>query len=402
MNGRAIDVVIVGGGLAGGLIALAVHRAHPKKRVLLLESGANLGGNHRWSWFESDLSIAGTTLLEPFRKVEWNSGYDVIFPHHCRRLGTGYRSLSSRDFEIGLRRLLPPDWIRTETTVAALDSGGVTLAEGERVDAHAVIDCRGFEPTPHLSGGWQVFMGKHIRLEHPHGYEYPTIMDASVPQLAPAGDSGAYRFIYVLPLTSHELFVEDTYYHDTPELDREALSARIDKYAAAIGCDNGEVLEQETGILPVITGGDFGAYQASIARPGVALAGARGGFAHPLTSYTLPIAVSNALAIANEAELSGSALEKFLGKRAQRHWNSTSIYRKLGRMLFDAAIPEQRVDIFERFYRLPEGLIERFYSGRSGMTDKARILIGRPPVPIVRAIKALAGSGRPLLGGKSA
>ncbi|TNE49754.1 MAG: lycopene cyclase family protein, partial [Sphingomonadales bacterium] len=66
------------------------------------------------------------------------------------------------------------------------------------------------------------------------------------------------------------------------------------------------------------------------------------------------------------------------------------------------AIPEQRVEIFERFYRLPEGLIERFYSGRSGMTDKARILIGRPPVPIARAIKALAGSGRPLLDGKSA
>ncbi|TNE47020.1 MAG: FAD-dependent oxidoreductase, partial [Sphingomonadales bacterium] len=87
MNGRTIDVVIVGGGLTGGLIALALHRAHPERQVLLLESGANLGGNHRWSWFESDLNIAGTALLEPFRKVEWNSGYDVIFPHHCRRLG---------------------------------------------------------------------------------------------------------------------------------------------------------------------------------------------------------------------------------------------------------------------------------------------------------------------------
>ena len=36
--------------------------------------------------------------------------------------------------------------------------------------------------------------------------------------------------------------------------------------------------------------------------------------------------------------------------------------------------------------RLPEGLIERFYAGRSTLPDKARILMGKPPVPIRRAL----------------
>ena len=54
MNGRETDVAIVGGGLAGGLIALALHRAHPEIRFQLIEAGKALGGHHRWSWFGSE------------------------------------------------------------------------------------------------------------------------------------------------------------------------------------------------------------------------------------------------------------------------------------------------------------------------------------------------------------
>ena len=67
MTGRMIDMAIVGGGLAGGLAALAVHRAHPELRLALFEAGETLGGNHRWSWFASDLDTLGEDLLEQFR-----------------------------------------------------------------------------------------------------------------------------------------------------------------------------------------------------------------------------------------------------------------------------------------------------------------------------------------------
>ena len=65
-------------------------------------------------------------------------------------------------------------------------------------------------------------------------------------------------------------------------------------------------------------------------------------------------------------------------------------------MLFDAAEPDARYRIFQRFYRLPEGLIERFYSARTTFADKARILCGKPPVSIPRALLALAGKGNRL------
>lgn len=403
MNQTQFDCVIVGGGLAGGLIALALHRARPAMRIALVEAGRTLGGNHRWSWFESDLSEDGRALLAGFRKTEWDEGYDVAFPAHARTLASRYRSMASADFHEGLLRALPDAVLYLGRRAESLDANGVYLAapeygEPERLEARSVIDCRSFAPSPHLSGGWQVFLGRHMRLAEPHGLTRPVIMDATVDQLAPHGNGGAYRFVYVLPLGVQDVFVEDTYYADDPQLDRSTLSGRIDQYAQARGWRHPEIVGHEAGVLPVLTGGDFAAYQASVCIPGVAVAGARGGFTHPLTSYTLPIAVENALAVAREADLTGEQLAAMFEARARQHWSRTAYYRLLAKMLFLAAEPDKRVRVFERFYRLKEGLIERFYAAHSHPLDKLRILSGKPPVPISAAIAALFKRGAPLKG----
>lgn len=383
------DLAIVGGGLAGGLIALAARRARPEMSLALIEAGERLGGNHRWSWFESDLGGEAEALLDCFAQARW-SGHSVRFPGFARDLAAGYRSLASADFAAALHRLLPPGSIRTSAKAAALDRDGVTLQGGERIAARAVIDCRDFVPTPHLTGGWQLFVGHHIRTHTPHGLAAPAIMDADLPQ------HGAYRFVYALPLAEREVFVEDTYYADDPALDRAGLAERIARYAAAHGWE-GELVGEEAGVLPVIAGGDGAAHRRCFAIPGAALAGARGLFAHPLTSYTLPFAAENALAIARALPLEGPALAALVEQRFAEHWRRTRFYRALARMLFEAAEPEERWRVFARFYRLPEPLIERFYAGRSTALDNLRVLTGRPPVPLRRALAALLGKGTPLV-----
>lgn len=387
-----VDLAIVGGGLAGGLIALAVQRAYPGRSVALLEAGDSFGGNHRWSWFEGDLEPEAEALLGCFPQKRWAGGHSVRFPGMARDLTADYRSLASRDFDATLRRQLPQQAICTGSTVATLDADGVTLASGERIVARATIDCRDFAPSQHLTGGWQVFAGHHIRTRRPHGLAAPIIMDADLPQ------HGAYRFVYSLPLAEDEIFVEDTYYADTPVLDRSVLAERIAAYCGARGWD-GEVVGTEAGVLPVVTGGDAAAHRALFAVPGVVLAGARGLFSHPLTSYTLPFAAGNALAIAGAGELDGVKLAALVEKRAAKHWKRTRFYRDLGRMLFQAAAPDERWRIFARFYGLREPLIERFYAGRSTMLDKLRVVTGKPPVPIHRGFAALLGKGAPLVHG---
>ncbi|NCP20133.1 MAG: lycopene beta-cyclase CrtY [Erythrobacter sp.] len=383
------DIAILGGGLAGGLIALALRRADPSLSVVLVEAGDMLGGNHRWSWFESDLSPQGTALLGPFRKIQWPAGYDVHFPEHSRRLDSTYCSLSSADFDAALRRELAQSTIHTGRTVAAVDARGATLEGGDRIEARCVIDARGFILSDAFQGGWQVFMGRHLRTEAPHGVDRPIVMDAKVRQ------HDAFRFVYTLPLAADQLFVEDTYYQDTPVLDRAALSRRIDRYCARLGWE-GEPIGFETGVLPVVTGGDLARYQREMRVPGVAMAGARGMIAHPLTSYTLPFAVETALLVAENRDLTGEQMAALLEAHARRVWQRTGFYRMLGTMLFGAAKPDERYRIFSRFYRLSPGLIERFYAARSTGADKLRTLTGKPPVPISRALRALAGHRPPL------
>ena len=393
MSASAIDLAIVGGGLAGGLTALAVHRAHPEMDIALIEAGDSYGGNHRWSWFESDCGPEGDGLLGSFEAKRWTGGNEVRFPSHERALSADYRSLDSRDFDAGLRRCLPQSALHLNARVTALAPDKVTLADGRSIAARRILDCRDAAPSPHLTGGWQVFLGQHRRMDAPHGVTRPVIMDATVDQI------GGYRFLYLLPLSETDLFLEDTYYQDRAELDAPALRERIESYCAERGWQ-GDLVHEETGLLPVITGGDFDAHREGLEQPGIALAGARGGFVHPLTSYTVPIAVRIALAVADAVGgMDGPDLAGFVAARARDHWRSTGYYRLLGKMLFDAADPSERYRIFERFYTLPEPLIERFYAAKSSPLDKLRILSGKPPVPIRSAVAALLGKGAPLVQG---
>ena len=74
----------------------------------------------------------------------------------------------------------------------------------------------------------------------------------------------------------------------------------------------------------------------------------------------------------------------------KHHLRRERYARLLNRMFFRAADPEKRYVVLQRFYGLNEGLIRRFY--RNGLTwrDKARILIGKPPVPVSRALANLS------------
>ena len=116
----------------------------------------------------------------------------------------------------------------------------------------------------------------------------------------------------------------------------------------------------------------------------------RGAFFHPTTGYSLPEAVRLADEIAAIADIDSASLFELTRRRSEELWRRTGYYRLLNRMLFRAAEPDLRYRIFERFYGLSEGLIRRFYAGRLQWIDKVRVLTGKPPVPVHRALRCLA------------
>ena len=375
------DVAIVGGGLAGGLIALALAARRPEARVALIEAADRFGGNHVWSCFDSDIDDAHRWLIAPLVSHAWD-GHDVRFADHARTLAQSYQSIESERLDAALRAALPPESLMTGAAVTLLTPTSVRLADGRMIAAGGVIDARNAGDVARLDLGWQKFLGQRLDLAGPHGLTRPVIMDATVDQ------ADGYRFVYLLPFGPRSVFVEDTYYSVAPDLDIALLESRIAAYVAAQGWTVTSVGRSETGVLPVCTGGDFEGYWRGSGE-GVARAGISGGFFHAMTGYSLVDAVRVAIDVAGMPDLSGSALHAGLHKAAQAHWRGQRFYRLLAKLLFDAADPPERHRVLSRFYRLHPALIDRFYAGRSTLPDKLRIMAGKPPVPLGRAIAIL-------------
>ncbi|MGH6613044.1 lycopene beta-cyclase CrtY [Sphingomonas sp.] len=377
------DVAIVGAGLAGGLMALALKRRHPGLDIRLIEGSSTIGGNHVWSFFASDIADADRWIVAPLICYGWKS-YDVAFPAHTRMLTNGYYSIESARLDAVVRAALPEGALMTGRKVLGASPRAVVLGDGDRIEARGVIDARGTGDLKLLDLGWQKFLGREFALSEPHELTRPIVMDATVAQL------GGYRFVYSLPFAATRMFVEDTYYSDGPEIERDALGVRIDAYVAAKEWQVDRLVREEAGVLPVAMGGDFEEYWRSGGNR-VAKIGMRAGLFHPTTGYSLPDAVRIAALVSNSTDLTGKVLHDLTYHHARARWRERGFYRLLDKMLFRAAEPEERYRILERFYRLPPALIGRFYAGRSTMTDKARILTGKPPVPIGRAIRAITG-----------
>ncbi|MGN6819935.1 MAG: lycopene beta-cyclase CrtY [Sphingomonas sp.] len=383
MAGRIeCDLAIVGGGLAGGLIALALRKKRPDLDLRLIEAGPRLGGDHVWSFFTRDIAKEDRWLAAPLVSYGWR-GYDVAFPAHARTIDTSYYAIESERFDRVVRTSLAPGQLIAEKALGVGTTAAV-LASGDRIEAKGIIDARGPGDMSMFEMGWQKFVGRELLLADPHEVTRPTIMDATVEQV------DGYRFVYTLPFTATRMFVEDTYYSDTPTIDRNAMVDRIHDYALAKGWVTEAVGREETGALPVVMGGDFDSFwRAGGAR--LPKAGLRAGLFHPTTGYSLPDAVRLAIRIAGQSDLSTPALLELTHGMANRAWTDRAFYRMLSSMLFRAADPDERYRVLERFYRLGPGLIGRFYAGRTSVIDKARILSGKPPVPVGRAVAAIRG-----------
>lgn len=372
------DLILVGGGLANGLIAWRLRQVRPELDLVCLEQAPRIGGNHTWSFHDTDLTPAQQHWLAPLVVKRWPA-YHVHFPNLSRRVASGYASITSEHFAERLELALGPA-LRTHCAVSQVSAQQVTLEGGERLQARVVIDGRGAQASPHRVLGQQAFLGQVLRMMRPHGLSAPILMDARVYQ------GQGYRFVYVLPLSADTLLIEDTHYVDGQPPEPEQLRGHIAEYACQHGWQVHACIREEHGVLPITLAEDFPAWWA--AQGGQPLAGLRAGLFHCTTGYSLPEAVRLADWLAQQPLSDADGLADQLGRYLHRRWRDQSFYRLLNRMLFLAGRPDDRWRVMERFHRLPEPLIGRFYAGHSHWRDRLRILVGKPPVPVAEALRA--------------
>jgi lycopene beta-cyclase len=365
-----VDYALVGGGLQNGLIALALAAHRPDARIAMIERGAAVGGNHTWCFHAGDLPAGAEAWIDPLVVARW-PGYDVAFNELRRTVATPYACVSSERLASCVARALSArgSYLLLGTSAEEVGENHV-IARGpdgteHRIDARAVIDARGPDHATPAACGWQKFLGQELVLAAPHGIERPMLMDATLPQV------DGFRFMYVLPLAPDRLLVEDTYFSDGSFLDVDELRRQIASYIATRGWQVTSVVREETGVLPM-------PWQLAppVPRPPL-VAGYAGGWFHPVTGYSFPIAVRLAALVAEQPAdgLFGEALDAF----AASHARQLAFAQRLTHMLFRWFSPAQRHHVLARFYRLPEGSIRRFYALQLTAVDRARIFAGRPP-----------------------
>ena len=347
------DFALVGGGLQNGLVALAVRAHQPDARIVMIERGDAPGGNHTWCFHDEQ-----PAWVEPLVTVRW-SGYDVAFPVYRRELAAAYACVTSERFASVVAGACE---VKTRATAISVGADHVMVRAHDgtvsEVGAKRVIDARGPDRAESGACGWQKFLGQELRVAAPHGLVRPMLMDATVAQ------RDGFRFMYALPLAADRVLVEDTYFSDGTHLDATASRSAIGEYVAARGWSIAAVEREETGVLPLPLRADAVKIADQLE------AGYGGGWFHPVTGYSFPIAVRLADAIAR-----GRDLEEL----ARTHARQAQFAHRLNRMLFRWFAPDQRYRVLERFYRLPEATVRRFYALELTAFDRARILVGRPP-----------------------
>ncbi|HFB2048353.1 MAG: lycopene beta-cyclase CrtY [Hyphomicrobiaceae bacterium] len=372
------DVILVGGGLANMLIAIRLATTRRDLRILIAEAKGRIGGDHTWSYHSKDVTPCQDLWLSSIGNATWPSQL-VQFPSYKRTLATGYRTLTSDD----LRRRLANYSVEIilSTRVNNITNNSITLDGGQKIFGTCVIDGRGIQSFTNLKLGYQKFFGIEFEMFEPHYLSEPIIMDSVVDQ------TDGYRFIYSLPYSPTSILIEDTYYSPNSSLNRDRIANSLYYYAQSKGWKIKAVKREETGVLPVVIDGKFESIWPS--NESTPRSGIRAGFFHNTTGYSLPFSAAAAQNLASIEVLNSSNASVYLRAEAQKFWNKQHYFQLLNRMLFVAARNDEHRGIFQRFYRLPRPLIERFYAAELNIWDKFQILYGKPPVSICRAMSVV-------------
>jgi lycopene beta-cyclase len=206
----------------------------------------------------------------------------------------------------------------------SLDARSVRLEDGTELRGRCVVDARGPEPSKYTGHcGYQKFLGMELELQAAHGVSHPIMMDARCPQL------DGYRFFYVLPLSATRLLVEETRFSLTSTLAIAEGRAAVAAYAARYG-EIARVVREETGVLPMpwsMSWSELNPEQALVA-------GYRGGFFHPATGYSLPVALRFAQGLCERFGRGAGTAPGTLPRFLQEQRSQATFALHLNRLLF--------------------------------------------------------------------
>ncbi|MEC8652553.1 MAG: lycopene cyclase family protein [Planctomycetota bacterium] len=366
-----VDLLILGGGLAGLSLAERLASSSSPPRTHVVEARADYTDDRTWcawrlapgryddlaaaSWSRFCVrSGAGRALVEcaetPYQMIPAMAFYD--------RARDAVAASPRVSLELGVAVVDEP--------ARAGDGWVVGLADGQRISARHVVDTR---PPPRRPQSilWQSFLGDYVTAER-------DVFDPTTAVLMDFDQESAdgVQFVYVLPTSRRDALVETTVFGAAP-LSPDALRERhARRLQEQVGSSGFRVQRTEHGVLPM-------GHARPPATPGLVQASLFHGGARASTGYAF--ARLQAWADACAARLkrglppAGPAPDPWL-RRAM-----DEVFLRVLR-----AEPARGGELMTRmFERADPTRVIRFLSDKGGLRDALSVVTSLPPSPFLRA-----------------
>ncbi len=376
------DIVIIGAGASGMQLAVALGEDpdFQHQKIALLEKDSKEINDRTWCFWEK-----GAGQFDDIIYRNWDSirlagpGLDKtqsLAPYRYKMLRAldFYKSMALRLEKCkNVHRLNCAVKNLEETATEVIVTTDTHSLSASRVFTSVYFDSPSGKTYPYPPGKLrhpvllQHFLGWVIRVKEPvFDSGTPTFMDFDLPQL------GNTRFMYILPFSEQEALVEYTLFSRELLSPEEYVAGLKDYLNQKLGIQKFEILEKETGCIPM-TVADFASHNTDrIYHIGVA-----GGWAKPSTGYTfyrtslwVPRIVS---ALKTKSKIPVPSHDRF--------WH-------YDRLLLEVLYRNNHrgAELFTGMFKnLDATFVMKFLGEETNVFEDMRVITSCPPAPFIRA-----------------
>jgi lycopene beta-cyclase len=353
MTAGSEKLLIVGGGLTGSLIALALTRLRPDADFLLIEQAGYFGGGPIGPFFRAAVPVDGDWLIEPLIVAEWPSYY-VGFEGLSLDLASPVAHLVQEQIHAEIVQSVPPERYRMGVAAIGGNERAVQLGNGELIEAALVIDARGDFPATDPGTHGNHVLNRLVHFAEPHTLDRPILVDATI-------RTRVWAYLQYLPLA--------------PDLMLIRYVGGADGAAAPSPTNESALSEGGRVVREFLT---FEPYPSPDPRPAGACPGwirassASGTLWHPTLTSPVACAARIAMEIGHrrwpDPTLLAGAMARMEATALERSGQLTGLIAALSsRQIGD------RVSALRRLYGLDPQSITRFDTETSSREDHARI-----------------------------
>ncbi len=359
------DIVIVGGGLAG--LSLARELAPSGRNIEIIEPRTAYKRDRTWCFWAPHANPWATLASHHWRSWTIKTQTRTItrtasqYPYH-QITAEHFYDTTLNDLKMHSNVALSLG--RSVTSLQETSDHVTVHTDTQPVQAARVFDSR---PQPHAPKArlLQHFAGWSIRTEHDaFDPTCATLMDFSVDQ------SNGVHFIYVLPTSSKEALVEDTYF-SAARLSASHYKRGIRSWLTKNVTSDYAVTHQEHGVLPMEERLPPFNGEAKVVPIGLAAGAAR-----PSTGYAFLTIQRHSKAIAEAIDRGAPIPRPHKPRMLLQDAMFLSVIRNQ---------PHRAPDIFIGLFADTEpDQLARFLSEQSSLKDEARVMLAGPGRPLLR------------------